>query len=191
MVAPRLRLNKGVSLTELLLATILLSVIFLACISLYLSAMNFLKAQKDRWARIDSFLAMEHVARRIVLGNDILVNPAQKWVKVRWDYQGDYNVPNRTPENFADDQWLKYGIIGNALRWRVDATSAANVTAGDAEVQAGLFVDATASFFLLNNPPGPAGPPTVDVRLRTRIQQAPDVYMTQHTGLIVRGRAVD
>ena len=190
MVA-RLRRENGVSLTELMIATILLSVVFLACISLYVSAMNFFKAQKDRWARIDSFLAMEHMTRRIVLGNDILLNPGQKWVKVRWDYTGDYFTPNRTPNNYADDQWLKYGIVGNTLRWRVDATPDANVSGSDPEVQAGLFVDTAGSFFLLNNPGGPSGPPTLDVRLRTRIQQTPDVFMTQHTGLDVRGRAVD
>lgn len=187
VVGARLFGRKAITLMELLITTVLLAVVMLTCASVYVTANQFLDAQERRWQHLDSYLAMEHMARRIPLGNEVQVNVAQRWIKVRWDYPGDSNqAPNGTPLNTADDFWIKYGVVGNTLRWRLDQDVNINVSGADAEVQPGLFVDSAGTAFALTGPGG--GPPTVDVDLRTRVNAAPDVYVTQHTALRLRSR---
>jgi prepilin-type N-terminal cleavage/methylation domain-containing protein len=193
MVARRFAACAGFTLMELMIASILLAVVLLSCTSIYITANRFLDSQERRWQQLGSFLAMEHMARRIPLSNDIQVNSVAQWIKVRWDYRADYSDPLNTPNIFTgadEDRWLKYGIICIApsdcrLRWRVDTTAAADVSAADAEVEANLVVDGAGSSFVLTGPLG--GPPTLDIRLRTI--PTPGQFITQQTGLLLRCRS--
>ncbi len=179
------------TLTELLIASILLSVVFLASTSLYITANRFLDDQEARWQQMDSIIAMEHMARRIVLGNEIVMDGSGKWIKVRWDYGADYTAPNGidgTPETTADDNWLKYAITNDSkLLWCVEAIEGVGAPcAGGLEVQTGLTVNQGASSFSLTYPPG--NPPTLDIDLETTVGTD---TVVQHTGLLLRCRAID
>jgi len=159
----------------------------MASASVYVSGRRFLMGSQLSVAQMQPALAMEHMVRRIGLGNQVVVDAGGAQVKIRWDYQ-NYATPNQTAKDTTDDTWIKYRFIGNALRWKIDGAAAGDVTAADAEVAPGLVIDPAASFFALNNPPGPAGPPTLDVRL-VSIVGAPPGPFTLHSAVICRASA--
>ena len=176
--------RRGVTLTELMIAVSLTGLLFASAGSVYVSATSFLNEQRRKWERTRTLIAMEHMVRRIGLANAVVIGPDDDQIKVRWDYVND-RVPLGTPGDVTDDTWLKYRFIGNGLRWRVEANPAPDVQATDPEVDPGLVVDPALSFFSMTNPPGPTGPPTVDIRLSTT-SGTPPQPSTLHAAALLR-----
>jgi hypothetical protein len=147
----------GLTLTEAILATLLLSVIFLGATSALVSSMALFNSIRNNQGRLDATIALEHMARKVALANKIVVDQGGSQLKIRWDYAiGTFALNGAgagTPDNPADDTWVKYRIIGNSLRWRNDAAEAPDVAAGDPELMPGLTLSG-GSIFTLVNPTG-------------------------------------
>ena len=148
-------LERGFTVMELMIAVSLLATVFLGATAIYVSATKSFKGLDAKSEEIGGFLALEHMSRRIGLGNQAVLVGGGAQIKIRWDY-ADYNAPlgappNGTPVNFADDTYIKYGVVAGALRFRIDAAQAGNVTAADPEVEPGLRVTSATPFALVNN----------------------------------------
>lgn len=165
----KLRLQRGVTLIEILMAGLLLSVVFLATTSAYIAALKFFGSVRDKSGQIYGFMGVEHIARRVELANEIIVNNggvvninAGKQIKMRWDYDA-LGTPLNTPSNVADDTWVKHRFIENPggsgvwkLYWRTDTAAAgpvADVTTADPQIEPQLTTN-TNSTFTLTSPSG-------------------------------------
>ena len=150
-----LRKNKGFTILELLIASLLASVVFLAVTSVYVSGLRLLTSTEDA-KQLDAAIAMHAMSKNITLANQVTVSTAGpvtgQQLTLRLDYNNDANgmptLPKYTADP-ADDLFIMYAFIGNALRttW---GNAAANVVATDREVTPGLVV--TAGSFTLFNP---------------------------------------
>ena len=186
----------GVTLTELMIATMLLSVVFIGATSAYVSSTAALKAQGDNKADyLSSYAAMEHMARRIRLGNQVAIDPNGRQIKVRWDYAASeqpLSLPCDAPNATTACTWVKYKLFTSGgedktLRWRIDSAQAGDVASGDPQVQVGLRVQPGA-LFALENPP--TGPLIVDVTLVTDVGTPPVTkLLTLRTAATLRAKA--
>ena len=176
--------RSGVTIMEVLVATGLISLVFLGATVMYVSSQKVFVGMSKKEHEISGFLAVEHMARRIGLGNEAVVTPSGDQVKVRWDY-ADYDTPlgtpaDGTPHDAADDTWIKYRIIGESLRFRIDPAGTGDVSASDPEVMAGLKVLPASAFSF-------TPPHIVGIRLVTESGD-PAESKTVRTGVILQGR---
>lgn len=136
--------RKGFTLIELLIAMVLLGVVMVGASSLYVAAQRFLNGIINNDVRvITPSLALEAVIRRTKTANLVVFDAGNNQIKLRVD-------PNRTPENLADDVWVKYRVIGARLRWRQDAAEAGDVAGGDPDVEPDLRLRPGSGFAMLN-----------------------------------------
>ncbi|MEA3328211.1 MAG: prepilin-type N-terminal cleavage/methylation domain-containing protein [Candidatus Omnitrophota bacterium] len=100
-------LKKGVTLTELLVAVTLISLIGAAAASInFSSRMGFIQAGKKARVSNEARLGMDHIVRHIRLANRV-----QKvwWFLFLWlDYDLNINTPLNTPADFTDDFMCLY-----------------------------------------------------------------------------------
>lgn len=143
-----MRNARGVTLMELIVAMSVFSVVFIGVTAMYVSGYKSFKSLGTKENEIAALVALEHMTRRIGLGNNAEISDGGAQIKVRWDY-AEYPSPLNTPGDYADDTYIKYRFIDGRLRYRIDATSGADVSASDREVEPGLVVG-TSSFTLLN-----------------------------------------
>ncbi len=171
------RKDRGFTLVELLITTIILGVMMAASVSVYVAAQRFFNGLLNNDERVFApALAMESVLRRAQVANSVIFDGANNQIMLRID-------PALTPDNFGDDVWVKYRVIANRLRWRQDATSAAIVTGGDPEVEAGLVLQG-GSGFAMQNPTGAGFDAVIQVTLVTQIG-TPAVNTTLRTSVAV------
>jgi Tfp pilus assembly protein PilV len=201
----KLRSSRGVTLIEVLMAGLLLSVVFLACASAYISTLKFFNALREKSGQLYAFIGMEHVARRAELANDVMVNDGGvanaetgRQLKMRWDYTED-GAPKNTANTVSDDTWVKYRIIEEPsgsgtwrLFWRTDtaaAGAAADVATSDTQVESALTLG-PASTFVLTSPSGNTeGRKTVlAITLESRVGNPPKT-LTLNTDVLVGSKA--
>lgn len=123
----------GVTLTELLIAASLLSVIFVATTSVYISGLKMAKDATYQDTVTDGYLLLEHIARRSTLGLKPTITDSGAGLKLQWD-RSDYENDNQTPAVLTDDTFIKYLLVGGNIRTQLDGTITANVTATSEEV---------------------------------------------------------
>lgn len=154
--------QKGFTLTEILIVTVVLGVIFLGVTSLQVSSLSMLRAQMNA-PDVNAVMAFEQIIRDAKEATDVAVTDAAgtavgvgvggTQLKLNFDTG---NPPNAS---LADDQWVVYGFIGGRLRWKTPfaatgrAIAAPNITAADPEVVPGLVVLGTSQF----SPTNPSG----------------------------------
>jgi Tfp pilus assembly protein PilV len=206
----KLRSSRGVTLVEILMAGLLLSVVFLACASAYITTLKFFNAVREKSGQLYTFIGMEHVARRVELANDILVNDGGvanagtgKQVKMRWDC-AETGAANNTANNVADDTWVKYRIIEDPsgsdpsgsgtwkLFWRTESAAggaATDVANSDPQVETALKLGSN-STFLLTSPSGNAvGQKTVlAITLESSVGEPPKT-LTLSSDVLVGSKA--
>ncbi len=158
-----LRKDQGFTIIELLIASVLLGVIMMSAISIYVAAQRFFNDLLDSNARTSSAVAMETILRKAQIANTIVFDGPNSQIKLRLDVTAA-SVPNRTPGVFTDDNWFKYRIVANGLRWRTDTvaadpTGAVDVTGSDPELEANLVLRPGSAFNVVN--PSAAGTDTV------------------------------
>mgnify|MGYP000858220258 CR=1 FL=1 len=136
--------RKGFTLVELLIAMVLLGMVMAGASSVYVAAQGFLNGIINNDVRvITPSLALEAVIRRAKTANLVVFDAGNNQIKLRVD-------PNRTPDNIADDVWVKYRVIGARLRWRQDALEAGDVGGGDPDVEPDLRLRPGSGFAMLN-----------------------------------------
>jgi len=167
-----LRTQSGLTLVEILIATVLVSVILGSVAVSYATALKFFNTlpQKAR-SMAEANLAMEYVTRKIPLANQVVVSSLRQQMSMRWDFRlvGTTFVANNTPADFSDDMWIKFAFIagqreGEVELWREfnpaspDPNVAIVMGAGRTEeVQAGLDIfgdlNNTVFFTIERHPP--------------------------------------
>ena len=196
--------EQGLTLAELLIATFLMSVVFVGVTAAYISALKlFQKMQlnaggEDTISTNDQYIALEHVVRRARLANKVVLgesgNPfdsldltkTYQQVKFRLDYNPATLAPNNSPtgttSDTSDDQWVKYRFFQVSgvwkLLWKTGTAEAGDVTASDPEVQPNLKVtNYPASYFKAEAAASPGTPPgAVSVALNALVGDPERVF---------------
>lgn len=169
--------KKGYSLIEVLIGVSLISVVFLGTTAVYVSSKKMVAQMQNGSPEMDLLLASEHFARKVALGNSVSVtisspptgatfpSGAGNQAVIRWDYDLNQD-PLMTPGDTTDDTYLKYGIIEDRFRFKIESSESGFVSNTDPEVILGLRVSsaffkksATISnrvFFTITSPSGEA-----------------------------------
>lgn len=145
--------QNGMTLTELLIAGLLLGGIFLAVTTVHVSSLKLLTGQMNTGG-VDPLLALEHISRNVRIANEVIVDGAdvtggKTQLKLRID------PANPGTPGPADDHWIVYRFINRALRWKTVTPPApvSAVDAGSPEVVPGLTLStANPSSFNLTSP---------------------------------------
>ncbi|GEM_PF-2268159 len=188
--------QQGLTLTELLVATFLMSVVFISVTAVYISALKLFQTMQlnagagGTLSTSDQYIALEQMIRRARLANNVVLgepgnpfianDPAKHYqqVKFRLDYNAGSLIPNNSPTgttlDTSDDQWVKYRFVqvGGVwkLLWRTDATVTADVSAADPELQPNLKItDFPSSYFTLVASPDPFPPPAFYISLTSQV----------------------
>ncbi len=111
--------NNGITLLELLIATILTGLVFAVAMSVYNSSIKFMNIQGVATDPTQStVVALEDVAKRISLCTEASV--VGTTLHLTCDYApGTYNLTNGgagSPSDPTDDSYWHYGLTGGALR---------------------------------------------------------------------------
>lgn len=177
---------RGLTIVELLMVVVLLEGIFLIMTSAYLGGLKYWNNLYTQPGRVESYAAIEEMARRIGLANSIVLSADGKELKLRWDYTLNTWQPNGTSgtSSYADDTWIIYRFMNNSLYKLAagpQASEPAGITAvnqaGVTPVQSGLSAG-NASGFTLVNPAGEADPTTVRIVLAATISGKPVTIQT-------------
>lgn len=115
----KLKFKSGVTMLELMIATMLTGLVFAVAMSIYTSSIKFMNLQGGTSDPTQTaVVALEEIAKRIsVCANADLVGGV---LHLRCDYTpGTYNVLN-TPTIDADDGYWHYILAGGALRFISD-----------------------------------------------------------------------
>lgn len=143
----KIQSESGMTLTELLIAGLLLGGIFLAVTTVHISSLRLLTGQTNAGG-LDPLLALEHISRNVTLANEVVVDGAvvtggRTQLKLRIDPAD----PGTSDPN--DDNWVSYGFVNGHLRWRTITVAAfpaaPNIVVGDPEVVPGLALSTAAA----------------------------------------------
>lgn len=152
--SPFTRNDRGMTLVEVMLASLLFAGIFLSATSLYVSGLSLIVKQRmtDN-ARINSMIVLEEITRRAAISNFAVITEGGGQLNLRGDFTLAFVVRN-TPDNINDDTWVSYRIMPPAsgqtattIRRAVGAVNplspnapGVTVSAGDPEALPGLLV---------------------------------------------------
>ncbi len=111
-----IRKNNGITIIEILIASLLASVVFLAAASSYTSGLRLLASTRDS-ASLDPAMAMNFMSKNIALANQIAVSSSGERLLLRLDYSDDngdgiFDVPNHTSKT-SDDVYIAYWFSGS------------------------------------------------------------------------------
>ena len=207
----KIRLNKSLTLLELLIALSLFSVIMLAVASIqYFSRFHVVTSERQSLLQNEISFALEHMSKYVSQGAGPLAleratGPANGF-RVRVDRN---STP--TPADTNDDNWISYRLTGNPLRLTcscatisASSPSCANFIGGDlaSHIRPGVSYNqipsplpANPSGFYINiTNPGPSGGSMIELALVARWQPANPVSLdnpqvVMKTSLYARGSA--
>jgi type II secretory pathway pseudopilin PulG len=195
----KLRLNKSLTLLELLIALSLFSVIVLAFTSIqYFSRFHLVTSERQSLLQNELSLALEHMAKYVSQASGYPNRPAIERPPApnnndRFRVWIDRNTPP-TPENSGDDTPINY-ILDNNNRLYDDldnVTFSTHILSG--VVYGALPANPANGFYINITNPGPSGGSMIEVGLVARWQPAngasldnPQVVMK--TSLYARGSA--
>ena len=158
----KLRNKRGVTLIELLVTSLLVSVVFLAVASCYLSGLRLMRSiagtgSSQSSAPVNPSLAMHLMSKNIALANKITIaspGPASGGqLTITLDYilnaSGVPGTPNVT-SSAADDSTIVYSFSGSPITLTSYYYNAGSSASSSQEVVSGLQV--TSGSFTLFNP---------------------------------------
>ena len=163
---------------ELIIALLLITLVFLAGISVYTTSFKFLQRAQTRDITTLPVVSLEAVAKRISVSNAATVDFAGPVTGAQLHVRADFAVnpascgiyaPLNTPGNTADDGWWHFyfkdvgGVI--ALRGTCDNNPGTTVPDG-APILINNVVLANSSF-TLQDPSGTGIPTVVNIHLQT------------------------
>ena len=185
-MAFRMKRSSGVTLIEVMIATLLLSVIFLGAAAFYVTALKFLNNVRENGSQVYGLAALEHIAAKAQISNAVAIEDAGQTLKVRWDasFANGFFTPRNTPSNYADDVWVKYKIIAlGGGRFRLDwAVETTQVDSGGVAYQPlqPKFELVGGSSFALTNPTVSGSATVLSIRLEGQ-RGVPAIPMTLRT----------
>lgn len=154
---------RAFTLTEILVGTLLVGVVFLGGASVHITALRFLgTAQQNSFViTTDPAVMLEDVARRISLSNQATITVGNSRLNVRSDYNC-LGAPLNTPNNTVDDQWWHYRFQSSTLTWKCNGLPTDIGPAGPILIS---NVTTASSYFAIINPSGAGQPTVVNIRL--------------------------
>ena len=101
---------KGFTLTEILIAVVLMSMVILAVSSLDIVSRRFFEStSKQSQLQDEARIAMEHIVKNLTSANGLFDlgagDPNTIWARLDRDAAGN---PNNTPWDSSDDTWICY-----------------------------------------------------------------------------------
>lgn len=157
----RLRNDQGLTLMEILIAVVLVSLVFTAAISLYTSGIKQLKARQAVDVTTSPDIFLEQVAKKISIASAANMAPAtQLNIRVDQDCAG---AALATPSNTTDDNWWHFRPAGTELLAFCDNVPGTVLTSIGNPVGTTSLISnldtATSNFAIIN--PSATGNPTV------------------------------
>lgn len=172
---------QGFTLTELIIAVTLLSFVFLAAISMYLTGLRFYGARQAVDISALPDVAVESIVKLVNVANSAAVtlpgsgSPVTgSQLNLRIDYDSCSNTRGTvTPDNLADDFWWHYRFIGNQLLYLCGNTAGAALPAvtltavGNPAGTVALLsnLDTASSRFQITNPSSAGSATVISVRV--------------------------
>ena len=172
----------GFTLMEIMIALLLVTLVFLAGVSVYTTGFKFLQTAQTTDVTTIPVVSLEALAKRISVGNLATVNFAGPvtggLLHVRADFAaipascGTY-VPLNTPGNTADDGWWHFyfrnGVSGPALYSVCDNNPGTNPAGGPPSLV--LITNAVLGncAFTLTNPSAAGIPTVVNIHVQTTV----------------------
>jgi len=124
MMNDMLNKKSGLTLAELIMAVVLLSLVGLAVTGIDVASRRLLSAvDRETVTYLDATVAMDHMVKWISLATGdegSFSNGGISVVGFRIDIRTDYNVSGNclnTPDNYGDDTWRRYELVGNEIRY--------------------------------------------------------------------------
>jgi prepilin-type N-terminal cleavage/methylation domain-containing protein len=171
----------GFTLMEILVGTLMLSLLFLAAVSMYTTAIRFIQSAQTKDLTTMPVIPIETMSRRMAVANNYGVDVPNKQLNIRTDTDCAGAARN-TPANTGDDSWWHYRIEGNALRWACDGAQATVIPAGGGTVLV-PNVNVPASSYAIVNPSGQGNATAVIVTITTTTPVATVVTTLEAKGL--------
>lgn len=171
----RLLNERGITLLELLVASILMSVVLGGAAAIYVSGVRFL-GQLRTTTTASMPPSLNAITRRIDIANQVALSQGGSQLDLRCDCDFATLTPqNATPYNPADDQWAHIRIVMGApngeVRMVIDNVPGTTVNPGDGTLlysninSAGPDAQGNRSGFALLNPSGAGNATLVETTL--------------------------
>ena len=167
---------RGFTLMEMLVTLLLVSLVFLAGISVYTTGFKFLRTAQNTDVTTLPVVSVEDIAKRISVSNRMTTTaPGAPVVGAQLNVCGDYQTctytPRNTPANLADDGCWHYAFLNtNVLKTSCDNSANAAVTAAGTTLI--NSVNTALSSFALVNPSGAGNATVVQIHVRTTVPVA-------------------
>ena len=131
----RLLVNRNAfTLMEILISTMLISLVFGAATSVYVTGLKFLQTAQTNDVTTLPAVSLEGISKAISQSNLATVNNVpNSQLDLRADYSCSSNFATSlaTPSNNTDDQFWHYRFINSALRFVCDGTAGTNISGSD------------------------------------------------------------
>lgn len=163
--------RSGFTLVEVLVATVLVSLVFITAASLYLTALKFFKTASSGetpGVNIEHRIALASMAGPVSSANLLVFESASEFqldpkTKGYRQFKARVDNPKFTLFDKNGDAWYSYGLVpvdknqldgAYALRWKKESGSASfipvDVTGKDSELVQGLLLDKNAAFIKID-----------------------------------------
>ena len=119
--------SAGITLTELMISLLLVSVVFLAATTLQTSSVKFLRSRQTMDVATRPEIGVEQMVKMIQVANLVLVDEANREIDLRVDYDlcsSTRVVPTATT---ADDNWWHYRFVAGGLYTLCDGVQGTNL----------------------------------------------------------------
>ena len=180
--------SRGVTIVEMLMVTLMMSMVFLGTTSVYVTGLKFLSsAQTNTTTTLPIAILLEELPKKIEFANQLLPNAAGNTNQI--DFRVDQTCAGAalaTPSNFGDDNWWHYRFRNSALRAVCDDNAGTSVASDDPIIIPGLDTSGgLRSRFIIANPTGVGITTVVDVLMMT--SAAP--LQTTQTSFVIGAQA--
>ena len=164
---------RGFTLVELMVALLLISLVFLAGISVYTTGFRFLRVVQNTDVTMLPVVSVEDIAKRVSLSNVMTTSaPGAPVVGAQLNVCGDYQLctytPLNTPNNFADDNCWHYAFM-NTNELKTSCNNNANAPVTPAGTTLINNVNTVLSSFTLVNPSASGNATVAHIHVRTTV----------------------
>ena len=154
--------NRGITLMELLIVVVLISVVFIGAISLYTSSLKFLGNRQSIDVSTLPDITLEQIIKKVVLANRATISQLDA---SQLNLELDTNCAGNaapTPANVNDDSYWHYRFLGAQLLAVCDGAMVTGITAvGNPAGTVAVLSNLGASTVQITNPSSSKNPTVI------------------------------